>query len=741
MENTLLHFSLWRQTAAIFYSSLFFILLSTRAVAEQPGDIDLALSDLTLIAVNETNFLYSFSLTNNGTSSQQGYSMKLTFSANQTLDGADYFSIIVPATNLAAQFIGPSQTLKKTEHFYAASKGQYLPSGTWYVFAEINDDKVIGESNYDNNLVSSTNQITVAPYVITFTTPPVVDKITESSFTLKATFSDPITTIYYKHQPNGMAAPDAEEIMSSNALFSWEPEVAIAGLGPAFQYDVFCVGESYDGNTTAVYKIDVTTTGTSDPIVVPLELEVELLPTAVNTMSAPMEFSLSGYHLSNSVSVTPSAKFLVSKDGTDYDDQISFGPSEFQNAAQVKVYVKSKAFESSGLKAGTIILESSGASMVTVNITIPIFDPTDIDFDGITSLDQSGWSTYSAEGFHNWTLIDLAKTSVNQRPNGEDWAMQIDGSLNGNTAEEDWLISPSVDLSHYTFHPTLKFSSYSSGSGEPLKLLYSSDYPGYGDPRNATWFDTEVEFPAVNSAKWKNSLIEITNREAEIHFAFIYKSTAVNGSRWTIDNWRITDALVEIPSMILSYEQVPVGTISESRELIIEVVGYGDLTVEASSGFQVSLDNITFASSVVVLENDLSVGKTIYVRFTPMVETDEFTGTLSFTATDLSITNEQLVGSTSTVTALEKNLSTSGFIYPNPTDGPVHLDLNAFETADMSVHVSVVNNLGSTVALFDGSLESIENKLSEVTVSMAPGLYYVTIKAAKGTYRNKLLRK
>jgi len=742
MKNTSLLFRSWRQLAAIFYLCLVFTLSFYRSEAfANPADVDLELSNLELTPGDERNFVYSFSLTNNGTSSIQGYSMKLTFSSNGTLDGGDYFSIVVPFSNVAAQYIGPSQTLEKTEHFYAASQAQYLPTGTWYVFAEINDDRAIIESNYDNNIVTSSNSITVNPYKLTFVTPPVVEEITESSFNIAATFNAPITIIYYLYQPSNMATPDADAIKASAILSPWEPNVAIEGLGPAFHYDVYCIGEANDGNSTDIYKINVTTAGAAIPTLIAPDNDLQLSPTSINSISEAVEFSISAYHLSGNVFVTPPAKFVVSKDDIEYSDQISFTPEAFASSTFVNVYIKANEFGSAGIKTGTIILESSGAGTITADISIPIFDPTDSDFDGITSLSQSGWSTYSVAGFHSWTLIDLTETSVDQRTKGEDWAMQIDGAASGNTTEEDWLISPSIDLSSFTYHPTLKFRSYSSGAGEKIKLMYSADYPGFGNPSNATWFDTEVEFPDVNSSAWKNSRIELSNRETNLHFAFIYTSSSDEGSRWTVDNWRITDALVEIPSDILRYEEVAVGSNSESKPMDIEVVGYGDITVTASAGFQVSLDNATFASSVVVLEDEVTIGKTIYVRFTPAAESEEFPGTLTFTGTDLSITNEQLVGSTSTITAAERSIRNTGFIYPNPTNGPVHVDLEAFDATDITVQVSVINNLGSTVAYFEGNVAGVEDKLSDVTTSMAPGLYHITIKGSKATYRNKLVRK
>ena len=62
---------------------------------------------------------------------------------------------------MSAQWIGPNQTLLKTEHYYASSPDGYLPVGSWYIFAEINYDRIVGETNYTNNSRRSTNKITL----------------------------------------------------------------------------------------------------------------------------------------------------------------------------------------------------------------------------------------------------------------------------------------------------------------------------------------------------------------------------------------------------------------------------------------------------------------------------------------------------------------------------------------------------------------------------------------------------
>ena len=117
---------------------------------------------------------------------------------------------------------------------------------------------------------------------------------------------------------------------------------------------MYCIGESNDGNTTDVYKITVTTAGAAIPTLIPIDQELQLTATPISMMSESVEFSFSGFHLTGNVFLTPSAKFLVSKDDIEYEDQISFPPGAFAGTTLVTVYVKAKEFGTAGIKTGTL---------------------------------------------------------------------------------------------------------------------------------------------------------------------------------------------------------------------------------------------------------------------------------------------------------------------------------------------------------------------------------------------------
>ena len=273
---------------------------------------------------------------------------------------------------------------------------------------------------------------------------------------------------------------------------------------------------------------------------------------------------------------------VVSKDDVTYDPQITFLPSAFNGAVAQTVYIKYLTDNSTGVKTASINNVSTGATAQAVTISISVYDPVNGSFNDLTSLEETGWTAYSVQGYHTWSLVDLETSSPHQRVEGLDKAIQIDGAINGFTPNEDWLISPEVNLSGFEYEPTIKFKSYSSGTGAPLKLRYSANYSGTGDPRLATWFDNDVEFPEVNSNEWQHSSVGVPNKESKVYFAFVYTSTISAATRWTLDDWSIKDNLLSIPSTVLSYADVEVGTSSASQSILVQIAGYGDITVTAS---------------------------------------------------------------------------------------------------------------------------------------------------------------
>jgi len=185
------------------------------------------------------------------------------------------------------------------------------------------------------------------------------------------------------------------------------------------------------------------------------------------------------------------------------------------------------------------------ASTVSNNLTIANFEGFDSDL--------GAWTGYSVSGDQVWGWDNYGLPAGCSKMTG------FEGGPNPN---EDWLISPSLDLSNYS---EVLFSfdharNYDTNDG--LSVLVSTDYDGTSDPStNGTWADLTPMFTFPEEGTWDFSsagLADVTMYNgASTYFAFKYISTAEDCSTWEVDN-----ALV--------YGTLGVG-VPEIEEVIIQV--------------------------------------------------------------------------------------------------------------------------------------------------------------------------
>lgn len=142
---------------------------------------------------------------------------------------------------------------------------------------------------------------------------------------------------------------------------------------------------------------------------------------------------------------------------------------------------------------------------------------------------SGGWSVQQVVGSHTWETGTLGGWI--DRPYAV--ISNFDG---GNTACQSWLISPAIDLSSST-DASLSFDNAYNYSGDPLKVLVSTNYAGTGDPNGATWIELDAiwstgGFNFVNSGQIDLGAY-LTNN---VYIAFKYVGTDSSGRTWEIDN-------------------------------------------------------------------------------------------------------------------------------------------------------------------------------------------------------------
>jgi len=157
--------------------------------------------------------------------------------------------------------------------------------------------------------------------------------------------------------------------------------------------------------------------------------------------------------------------------------------------------------------------------------------------EGFTS-SLGDWTAFSVIGAEVWT-----HSATFGNPGG---MAKMSGFATTNHANEDWLISPSQDLSTLASGAKLSFDNAYKFTGDPIVVLISNNYVS-GDPTAAgvTWTPlTGAALSAGNYAYVNSGLLDISAFTGagnnNVHVAFKYTSSNSAASTWEIDNVKLT---------------------------------------------------------------------------------------------------------------------------------------------------------------------------------------------------------
>lgn len=163
--------------------------------------------------------------------------------------------------------------------------------------------------------------------------------------------------------------------------------------------------------------------------------------------------------------------------------------------------------------------------------------------------------TYSVAGASkNWGWDDMSgNTDGHAYMNG----------FGGANPEEDWLILPGINLNNYSNEIMQFYTFYEYGNDDEnnyLKLYYSTDYSGVGDPTVAAW--TELSFlKATIWGAWQPSyIVDLSGISGiNVFIGFKYYSTAAPRS-WRVDDISVFEgSLVDVTFQVNMAEQTVSG--------------------------------------------------------------------------------------------------------------------------------------------------------------------------------------
>ena len=269
--------------------------------------------------------------------------------------------------------------------------------------------------------------------------------------------------------------------------------------------------------------------------------------------------------------------------------------------------------------------------------------------------------------------------------------VQMNGYNNvtlSNEANEDWLISPALDLSSTTI-PLLRFYSINRFAGPQLRLMVSTNYTPGNAPSTAVWIELNGKFPGENTNVWtlSDSISLAGYIQANVYLAWVYTSTNLAAARWTLDDVSIFNSTVApSPNITLSpatasFNYAAFGSSSFWKAFTFSASNFtSSVTLTAPAGFQLSRDTAAApATSVVFTQAEANTGgaKTFYARFTPDAADKNYSAGITATSsgyakTILTVSSTSL-SNTKTLEIVNWNMEWFGS--PDPTLGPTDKNL------------------------------------------------------------------
>lgn len=347
--------------------------------------------------------------------------------------------------------------------------------------------------------------------------------------------------------------------------------------------------------------------------------------------SASQSFDITGSNLNPAdaaITITAPANFEISL------DDVSYGDSRTLNAADgelesTTIFVRLIDGLTTGSYSGNVSITGGGADERTVSLSGMVEEPltATLPYEEGFESDLSGVYVFRVSGANNWQQGSAG---------GRTYAWM--NGFNTGLVENTWLILPGLDLTG-TDMETMRFETWvrfgSDDDDNFFKLLYSTDYPGLGDPTGFTWTELAFDRPAAEQVITPSGDVDLSSIDApSVYFAFQY-----NYEPGSYRNWRVYDIVIfeaGSPELTLSettltgFNYVEGSGPSASQQLDLSGLNLdpesGSITITGSANFEVSSDDASWNSTATI---DYTGGEftdePFYVRLAAGLDVGDYT--------------------------------------------------------------------------------------------------------------------
>jgi len=148
------------------------------------------------------------------------------------------------------------------------------------------------------------------------------------------------------------------------------------------------------------------------------------------------------------------------------------------------------------------------------------------------------------DSWGNWTPISVTGTQEWSRDNtygiGDSPCASMSGYEGQPYANDDWLISPPLNLDEYENEVLVFYNAYNY-DGPDLECKISTDYNGGGDPYSATWTTESFESTSGYFVWTESGNIDLSGYTgSEVYIAFHFTSPDTESATWEVDDISIT---------------------------------------------------------------------------------------------------------------------------------------------------------------------------------------------------------
>ncbi len=431
-------------------------------------------------------------------------------------------------------------------------------------------------------------------------------------------------------------------------------------------------------------------------------------------------YTLTGNNLTEAVNITVLSPFTLSKDGIDFAPSIEFSTAELATEQSVSIRLDNSSV---GTFSENITHQTSSLDF-QLAVSASVIDPFNISENFNNSCPTglpAGWVAFSNVGSQVWACTTFGRGESSPTASAAH-GLQMNGfSGGGAQLNEDWLITPTFNLSNFDF-PLLSFWSRVAFAGPRLRLLVSTDYVS-GDPvaSGANWVEITDRFATENVWTFSESINLSAYKATGVSIAFVYQSSAEEeAARWTLDDFKLlnsenppapylTTSLGDID--YFHFGNVASGQVSELVKSFVFSLSdaVNPLIINAVGGFEFSKNNTDFTASLSYTIEEAAANNTVYIRFAPNSE-GAFSGVISLESGSITVQKGFLTGATldkeETFDVVSWNIEWFGSSSNDPSDDNLQLqnvktviedldaDIYAFqEIVDLDKFKELVNAL------------------------------------------------